>query len=137
MTIGAGDIGRGREKAVEYALKNTAAGTPVTILNSGSNILSSDNDITVGNWNSALNPPYDTARTPVNALQARSRRTAEVQDGEIPLFLSKFLGWPTMGASKEAVAALPFTANSYVALCADVCGQAYIRPSPRSFRRAF
>jgi Flp pilus assembly protein TadG len=67
-----------RASAIEFADKNRAAGTDVSIENDNSNILGDDNDITVGHWNGTS---YSPGTTPVNAIQVRSRRTDEAPGG--------------------------------------------------------
>ena len=65
-----------REKAVTFAAKNSAAGTPVILASDGSNVLSIDNDITVGNWNPSRPPDdrYRVGEPPINAIQVITRR---------------------------------------------------------------
>jgi hypothetical protein len=82
-----------RAEAVSYALKNTAAGSAVQILNGGDgvNTLSPTNDITLGNWSSSTG--YNTAGTPKNAIQVRTRRTADSPGGVLSGSLQDIQPW--------------------------------------------
>lgn len=108
-----------RNLARNYAPNNKAAGDPVEIASDNSNTLSSNNDITVGHWDGTS---YIAGAKPVNAIQARARRTADSPGSEVELFISRVIGINTMGASAEAVASLTVKANNYISFCAQACG---------------
>lgn len=104
--------------AVTYALNNKAAGQDIVILNDGTNVLSNTNDVTVGYWDGTT---YTANITPVNALQARPRRTEDSPGGKVATFFGKIIGISNMSVSASAVAALPVRASMYVAFCIDAC----------------
>src|SRR4030066_827911 len=78
-----------RAEAVEFASKNSAAGSMVVLASNGDNTLSNTNDITVGNWNPNLSPKYLAGRPPINALEVMSRRTSGSPGGSVSLFIGK------------------------------------------------
>jgi Flp pilus assembly protein TadG len=118
-----------RDEAVKFALANTATGVPVTIANDYSNMLSNiatdgGNDITVGNWDPTQTPKYSTARTPVNALQVRARRTVSANSSAqrmVDVFFAKAFGWQKMAAAASAIANANRFATGLV-LCQNSCG---------------
>jgi Flp pilus assembly protein TadG len=109
-----------RTEAVTFAAANKAAGTNVSLASNNTNTLSpvtaaGGNDITVGNWDPDTFPaePYKAGRTPINAVQVRTRRTVSdlsSPQGQVRLFFSKVIGWGQMSASATAIA----TANRFV-----------------------
>ncbi|HTG82401.1 MAG TPA: Tad domain-containing protein, partial [Geobacteraceae bacterium] len=119
----------GRNEAAKLALANTATGVPVTIANDYSNMLSNiatdgGNDITVGNWDPTQTPKYSTARTPVNALQVRARRTVSANSSAqrmVDVFFAKAFGWQKMAAAASAIANANRFATGLV-LCQNSCG---------------
>lgn len=112
-------ISAAKDAAVSFALKNKAAGQNVVILSDGTNTLSNTNDVTVGYWDGAN---YTPDKPPVNALQARPRRTENSPGGKIAIFFGKVLGISEMAASASAVAALPVRGGIYIAFCLNTCG---------------
>lgn len=116
-----------KQLAKEFAEKNKAAGTLLTeavALNLLKNDLAPDNDVTIGNWDPVRYPekPYDTNRTPYNAVQVRVRRTSDNPNpamGQIDIFFSKVFGWSKMSTAAEAIAdaepapLLPIAVNEY------------------------
>ena len=108
-----------RNRARDYASSNKAAGVSVTIASDNSNELTIANDITVGHWDGSN---YAAGVKPVNAIQARARRTANSPDKEVGLFFANIVGIESMGASAEAVAGLPLKATNYFAFCIQACG---------------
>lgn len=110
-----------RAEAVTFAANNTAATQNVRISSDGTNVLSATNDITVGNWNRSLSPPYLESRTPVNAVKVQTRRTAQSPDGAVNLFFSSVIGWSQMPVSAEAIAARTPRAGFYFMIGNDVC----------------
>lgn len=118
-----------RSEAVSYAGKNRAAAKEISISSDGSNILSADNDVTVGNWNAALNPQYSALRVPVNAVQVRARRTGSTDpsgasnDGPVDLFFAQVVAprWSQMGASAGAIAQRIPKAGFYFIIGRLVC----------------
>lgn len=96
-----------RAEAITFAGKNIAAGAPVVIVTDNSNVLSTSNDITVGNWD-ATTRVYTPNITPVNAIQVRPQRTSDLPNnnprGPVSIFFGKVFGWPTMSAKASAIA---------------------------------
>lgn len=111
-------ISEAKTEAVSFAFHNKAAKENIVILNSNTNTLSEDNDVTVGFWDGEI---YHPATTPVNALEARCRRTEDSPGGKISIFFGKVLGIDKLAASATAVAAIPLRATLYIALCSDFC----------------
>jgi Flp pilus assembly protein TadG len=114
-----------RNEALAYASKNTAAGTSVQLASDGSNVLSPDNDITVGNWDSAKGT-YSRDKTPVNAMEVRPRRTSDSPGGQVSVFWGQILSffgqdWSLMSASAHAIAAIPARAKAPIAICFQSC----------------
>jgi Flp pilus assembly protein TadG len=107
-----------KNEAVSFALNNMAAGDNIVILNDGSNQLSDTNDVTAGYWD---NTSYTANTTPVNAIQARARRTENSPGGKIAVFFGKIIGFPEMAAAASAVAALPLRGGTFISMCSDVC----------------
>ena len=132
-----------RDEAVAFAQKNTAAGDPVNVATDGSNALSDStttngNDITFGNWDTTLTPNYLAGRTPVNAVQVRTRRTVSDDASpqkQVAIFFARVLrainmpGWTKMGSAAEAVACKFFRASPFPPLPG-----AAPRPSPADER---
>ncbi|MBT0893230.1 hypothetical protein KI811_05300 [Geobacter hydrogenophilus] len=117
-----------RRLAVNFAGANVAATGSVVISSDFSNDLSANNDITVGNWNRNLSPKFSTARTPINAVQVRARRTGSTDaagasiGGQVDLFLSNVFGRPRMSASAEAIAArVPSATSPYFMIGRQTC----------------
>lgn len=118
-----------RTTAREFAANNDAAKSSVTISDDGGNVLSPDNDITVGNWNPTLNPPYlaGASRAPTNAVQVRARRTSSSDpggqsiDGPVGLFFARVLDRSQMGVSASAIAQRAPKAGFYFVIGKLVC----------------
>jgi Flp pilus assembly protein TadG len=111
-------IPEAKTEAVNFALNNRATGKNIVILNDGTNVLSDTNDVTVGYWDGSS---YTANALPVNALEARSRRTANSPGGKVAIFFGKAFGFSEMAASASAVAALPLRAGVYIAFCIETC----------------
>ncbi|MEJ2697827.1 MAG: pilus assembly protein TadG-related protein [Candidatus Sulfobium sp.] len=114
-----------RNEAFDYALKNTAAGSPVQLASDGSNVLSSDNDITVGFWDTATGS-YSAGQTPVNAMEVRPRRTSDSPGGPASVFwgpILSFFGrsWSVMSAAAQAIAVRPPLTTPGISLCVRSC----------------
>jgi Flp pilus assembly protein TadG len=128
-----------RTEAITFAAKNNAAKSSVVIANNNSNVMSSDNDIAVGNWNGTS---FSPGTTPVNAMKVRARRTSDSPGGQVPTFLGRVIGWNQMGAAADAIAALPLRANGYLSICQESCSGISSDPSsptilspPREYTR--
>ncbi|MBI1922550.1 MAG: hypothetical protein HYS23_15885 [Geobacter sp.] len=95
-----------KTEAKRISEQNNAAGTSLSgavELTAGVNELTDDNDITIGFWDSAT-ATYTPTMTNPNAVQVRVRRTTQSPLGQVRLFISRVLGWETMGTAAEAVA---------------------------------
>lgn len=114
-----------REEAKKFALKNIAGGKPVVLASNGSNELSDENDITVGNWNGTT---YTPGGLPVNAIQVRARRTPSAPAGAVDIFLGRIIGWEKMSASAISIAARPAKVNLSIAVCIRSCNEIVIQP---------
>lgn len=110
----------GRSEAVIFASKNSVVKAPAQVSNDRTNTLSDANDITVGRWNSALHS-YSAGRTPINAIQVRTRRTTGSVSGPIDTFFGKILGIDNIDVKAEAIASLPARASTFIAICIDAC----------------
>ena len=110
-----------RTEAITFASSNSAATQNVRISSDGANNLSDNNDITVGNWNRSLSPPYLESRAPVNAVKVQARRTAQSLDGAVNLFFSSVIGWSQMPVAAEAIAARTPKAGFFFMIGNNVC----------------
>jgi len=110
-----------RQEAFKYAGLNTASGSSVVLspVAQNNNALSHDNDITVVNWDDTLSPRYDTGRTPINAVQVRTRRTSDSPGLGVVRFFGKIFRSDTQDVWAEATAISipgglsPLAANEY------------------------
>jgi len=110
---------RARAYAKQYAEKNIAAATNVAIESDGTNTISNDNDITVGNWNGTS---YTRDAIPVNAIEVNARRTLESPAGDIESFFGKVLNINSYKAvSKPSVASIPPRATGFITLGQFAC----------------
>jgi Flp pilus assembly protein TadG len=112
-----------RNAAVEVVSGKHRATALVELANSNGNALTGDNDITVGFWNISSRS-YTPGAKPVNAMQVRTRRTAEsssVGMGRLGSFLAKITGTESFGLTPVAIAAIPAGTRSNIAFCADIC----------------
>lgn len=113
-----------RNSAVEYALGKHKESALMHAMNNDTNTLTTSNDITVGFWNTSTHS-YSPGVRPVNAMQVRTRRTAEseaVGIGRIGNILGIISGVQKFDYTPDAVAALPARASGSFALCTDACG---------------
>lgn len=118
-----------RAEAVDFAARNKAANKLVEISSDGSNTLSAQNDVRVGNW-SNLTHKFDPTLTPVNALQVRARRTGTTDvggastGGPIDLFFARLVAprWSQIGVSATATAFKSARAGFYITLGKGACG---------------
>lgn len=117
-----------RQEAIRYAGENKAAGSSVVLAPGGFNNFSSNNDITVGNWNGTT---YRAGITPVNAVQVRARRTSDSPGGSIRTFFGGIFamlpgasGIYEVDVSSVAVASVPPRASMNISFCFKVCDDA-------------
>lgn len=112
-----------RSTAVDHALGKHKESALMHALNNDTNSLTTSNDVTVGFWNISTHT-YSPGATPVNAMQVRTRRTAEsdtVGIGKLGNFLGIISGVQKFDYTPDAVAALPARANASFALCTEAC----------------
>lgn len=116
------------QSAARTASMETASGKHIAvalmeIANNNTNTLTTQNDVTVGFWNVSTHT-YTPGETPVNAMQVRTRRTAESESvglGSVGSFIAKISGIQKFNYTPEAITALPPRANANIALCSDAC----------------
>jgi Flp pilus assembly protein TadG len=109
--------------AKSFAERNYAATRLVNIASNGSNSLSDDNDITVGNWNS-ISRTYSPGQTPVNAIEVRAKRltSANSADGNVESFFAKFLNINSFAiVPQSSIAAIPVRATGFIAMGKLAC----------------
>ncbi|GFO56659.1 hypothetical protein GMSM_36660 [Geomonas sp. Red276] len=112
-----------RNAVVETVSGKNKASALMEVANANTNALTVDNDITVGNYNQ-LGRTYTPGVAPVNAVQVRTKRTAEsasVGLGSLGTFLAKATGTESFGSTPVAVAALPIGTRSNLAFCEKAC----------------
>jgi hypothetical protein len=116
-----------KAEAVKFALANKAAGDDVVI---------TDADITLGNWNAALTPKFSATRpppAPINAVRVVAHRdvagATAANQGMVHLFFGRVFsllpgggaGWPEMGVAAEAIATHPPKPGAGLILCDQWC----------------
>ena len=112
-----------RNAAVDLVTGKHDAAALVGLLNNNGNALTGDNDITVGFWNMSSRR-YTPGGTPVNAMQVRTRRTAESSSvglGTLGSFIAKISGTEDFGSTPVATAALIPGTRANIAICAEAC----------------
>jgi Putative Flp pilus-assembly TadE/G-like len=112
-----------RAAAIELAHGRHRAAALIEIANNGSNRLTAENDLTIGFWNISTHT-YTPGGTPVNAMQVRTRRTAESETvglGSVGSIFAVSSGIQKFNYTPEAIAAFPARANANFALCVDAC----------------
>lgn len=112
-----------RNAAVEAVAGKQSAAALVGLSNNNVNALTGDNDITVGFWNVSSHT-YTPGGTPVNAMQVRTKRTAEsssVGMGSLGSFLAKISGTESFGLTPVAIAANVPGTRANVAVCSAAC----------------
>lgn len=112
-----------RAAAVDLVTGKHDAAALVGLLNNNGNALTGDNDITVGFWNMSSRS-YTPGATPVNAMQVRTRRTAESSSvglGTLGTFIAKISGTEDFGSTPVATAALVPGTRSNIAICSEAC----------------
>jgi Flp pilus assembly protein TadG len=94
-----------RDRAIEFALKNKAAGVNVEVITDNSNTSSNTNDITVGNWNGTQ---YKPNTTPVNTIEVIPKRMSGLSGnrGPVHLFIGQVFNMSFMSAKASAIAAI-------------------------------
>ncbi|MBU5614559.1 pilus assembly protein TadG-related protein [Geomonas azotofigens] len=119
-----------RAAAVDLVTGKHDAAALVGLLNNNGNALTGENDITVGFWNMSSRS-YTPGATPVNAIQVRTRRTAESSSvglGTLGTFIAKISGTEDFGSTPVATAALVPGTRSNIAICSEACQPACTFP---------
>ncbi|BCS54943.1 Tad domain-containing protein [Geobacter sp. SVR] len=120
-----------RTAAIEAASGTHHATALIEVANRGLNRLAEGNDITVGFWDT-VSRTYTPGVAPANAMQIRTRRTAEneaVGLGTLGSIFSKLTGSETANFTPDAVAALPPMATANIALYVGDCDPACRYPN--------
>lgn len=120
-----------REAAIELVSGKHKAVALMEIANNNVNRLTTGNDMTVGFWNVSTHT-YTPGGTPVNAMQVRTRRTAESESvglGEVGSTLATISGIQRFNYTPDAIAAFPPRANANFAICVDACGSGCTFPA--------
>jgi Flp pilus assembly protein TadG len=119
-----------RSAAVEAVSGKHSAVALVGLASDNGNALTDSNDLTVGFWN-VSSQSYTPGGTPANAMQVRTRRTAEsssVGMGGLGSFLAKITGTENFGFTPVAVAAITAKTRANIALCSASCDPACSYP---------
>ncbi|GFO68124.1 hypothetical protein GMLC_17030 [Geomonas limicola] len=119
-----------RSVAVEAVSGKHTSVALVGLANNNGNALSADNDVTVGFWN-VSSQSYTPGGTPVNAMQVRTRRTAESSSvglGSLGDFLAKITGTENFGSTPVAIASIAPRTRANLALCSVDCDPGCVYP---------
>ena len=125
-----------RSVAVETVSGKHRSVALVGISSDNTNALTGDNDLTVGFWN-VSSQSYTPGGTPANAMQVRTRRTAEsssVGMGALGSFLARITGTENFDFTPVAVAALPAATRANIAICTASCDPACSYPEVCSIK---
>ena len=120
-----------RNAAIELASGKHKAVALIEIANNNTNRLTTGNDVTVGFWNVSTHS-YTPGGTPVNAMQVRTRRTAESESvglGSVGSILATISGIQKFNYTPDAIAAFPARANANFAICVDACDSSCTYPA--------
>jgi flagellar basal body-associated protein FliL len=112
-----------RTAAIDTVSGHHKAAALIEIENNNTNRLTTENDMTVGFWNISTHT-YTPGGTPVNAIQVRTRRTAESESvglGSMGSILAKISGPQKFNYTPEAIAAFPARADANFSVCVDAC----------------
>jgi Flp pilus assembly protein TadG len=132
-----------RSAAVEVVSGKHRAAALVGLSSDNGNALTGDNDLTVGFWN-VSSQSYTPGGTPANAMQVRTRRTAEsssVGMGALGNFMARITGTEHFDFTPVAIAAIPARTRANIAICSSDCDPACSYPEvcavkERRMRRA-
>ena len=119
-----------RTAAVESVTGKHSSVALVGLSSNNANALTGDNDLTVGFWN-VSSQSYTPGGTPANAMQVRTRRTAEsssVGMGALGSFLARITGTENFDFTPVAIAAIPVRTRANIALCTASCDPACSYP---------
>jgi len=119
-----------RVAAVEAVSGKHSSVALVGLSSNNANALTGDNDLTVGFWN-VSSQSYTPGGTPANAMQVRTRRTAEsssVGMGALGSFMARITGTSNFDFTPVAIAAIPARTRASIALCSASCDPACSYP---------
>ena len=119
-----------RVAAIETAIGDHKAVALIEVPNNNINNMTTENFITVGFWDMAANS-YTPGATPVNAIQVRTKRTAESESvglGEMGSIIAKITGMETENYTPVAIAAIPPKARANFALSSASCDSSCTYP---------
>jgi Flp pilus assembly protein TadG len=125
-----------RAAAIDTVSGNHKAAALIDVANNNSNSLTTQNDLTVGFWNISTHT-YTPGGTPVNAIQVRTRRTAESESvglGSLGSFLAKISGPQKFNYTPDAIAAIPARADANFSICVDACDTGCTYPNVCTIR---
>jgi putative Flp pilus-assembly TadE/G-like protein len=120
-----------RNAAIDTVTGQHSAASLVGLDTNNGNALSEGNDITVGFWNISSRS-YIPGGTPVNAMQVRTKRTAESSSvglGSLGTFLAKITGTESFGVTPVVIAAIPAGTRANIAICSAACEPSCRYPS--------
>ncbi len=109
-----------RVEAQTFAQANIVAGAAINLDSDNTNSLSDANDITVGFWDQTART-YTPGATPVNALEARPRRSSSSPEGNLPLTFGKIINAVAVGLNEKAIAQRIARAAAPLSICLDTC----------------
>lgn len=119
-----------RNAAVDSVSGKHKAVALVGLASNNGNTLNADNDLTIGFWNLS-SQSYTPGGTPTNAMQVRTRRTAESSSagmGTLGSFMAKITGTESFGTTPVAIASIAPRTRASIALCSASCDPACSYP---------
>jgi len=120
-----------RSAAIDNVSGQHKAAALIEIANNNTNRLTTENDMTVGFWNVSTHT-YVPGGIPVNAIQVRTRRTAESESvglGSMGSILAIISGPQKFNYTPESIAAFPAQAGANFAVCVDACDRGCAYPN--------
>ncbi|GAM11671.1 hypothetical protein OR1_03987 [Geobacter sp. OR-1] len=112
-----------RVAAIETAIGDHKAVALVEVPNNNTNNMTTENNVTVGFWDPAKQV-YTSGGKPVNAIQVRTKRTAESESvglGEMGAIIAKITGMETANFTPVAIAAIPAQVRANFAVSPEIC----------------
>jgi len=112
-----------RVAAVETAIGDHRAVALIEVPNNDTNNMTTENYVTVGYWDS-ITKKYTAGGAPVNAIQVRTKRTAESESvglGELGSVFAKITGMETMNFNPVATATISAKARASFVISEESC----------------
>lgn len=119
-----------RVAAIESAMGAQRAVALIEVPSNNTNTMTTENNLTVGFWNAAT-ATYTPGGTPVNAMQVRTKRTAESESvglGQMGTIIAKITGIETVNYNPVSIAAIPAKARANIAISTSVCDRGCTYP---------